>query len=104
MTNLSAERVGRQLIELENQLDQMLANVAKLNVSMMNANSELELPAHSAQRALIKASEAHRKLLDVRSDLIRTHAELRKISEERDDLWTGDCPPAEGKIDLDLAA
>lgn len=104
MTNLTAQRVGRQLLSIERDLDTMLGKVASFNASMIGANTELELDAVSGQRAMVKTSDAYRKLLDVRLDLIRTHAELRKISEVRGAIWEGDCPPPSGLSDTDLAA
>lgn len=104
MTNLSAQRVGRQLIAIEKDLDSMLGKIASLSASMIGANTELELDAFLGQRAMTKTSDAYRKLLDARMDLIRTHAELRKISEVHGAIWEGDCPPPSGLVDEELAA
>jgi len=102
MTNLAAVRVGRNLIAIEGEIDNMLRSLALLNADMTNASMDLELPGFLGQRALIKASDAHRKVLEARQDLIRTHEELRKISKESGDLWSGDCP--QSGIEGNLAA
>lgn len=100
-TALHAKRIARQLADCEQNVDILMAGTASLLVEMANARVASD-SFGTGQRAIARIVEAQRALAGVQSDLMRAHADLLKIGQERGDMLDGDCPPR-GQ-DLSVAA
>lgn len=96
--NVCTMRIARKLSECEEGADRLLANTAGLISEMVNARLESDFAFGTGQRAFVRIADAQKALLNAQSDLMRAHADLRKIAEERGGIWTGDCPPATGAL------
>jgi hypothetical protein len=70
---------------------------------MAQARLDTAAPVATGQVALMRLVKTIGALTDARSDIIRTHAELFKIGEERGDLpgVPSDCP--NGQIEREVA-
>lgn len=94
-------RIARQLAECEQNADLLMSGTATLLAEMANARLACD-SFGTGQRAIMRIVEAQRALAGVQADLIRAHADLSKIGQERGDMLDGDCPPK--GLDLSMAA
>ena len=93
---VAALRIGTNLQATEDRVDQALAEVGKLLVTLTEARIETASPLHIGHRAVTRLTDAAGKLGAVRSDLVRIHADMLKLAEERGDMLVG-CPSASDK-------
>lgn len=92
-----ALRIARQLGECEQGVDRLMAETATLLAELASARATCDAFG-SGQRAIIRVVDAQRAMASVQSDLMRAHADLLKLGEERGDLIDGDCPPSVGAL------
>lgn len=92
-----ALRIARQLGECEQGVDRLMAETATLLAELASARATCDAFG-SGQRAIIRVVDAQRAMASVQSDLMRAHADLLKLGEERGALIDGDCPPSVGAL------
>lgn len=91
---IAASRIVRELHASETEIDRAIASSATLLATMTQARLDTAAPAATGQVAIMRLVKTIGALTDARSDIIRTHAELYKVGEERADFPGGpsDCP------------
>ncbi|MBO0749446.1 MAG: hypothetical protein J2O44_03310 [Porphyrobacter sp.] len=87
-------RISRGLKTVEAGIDQLLAEAGELMADVTRARVALGESALAGQRPIARLSSLQQKLVEARSDIVRAHADLAKISAKQKDLPTG-CPVAE---------
>lgn len=92
-------RIARKLAQCENGADRLLADTASLLSEMAIARAECDTFG-TGQRALRRVVDAQCALASVQADLMRAHADLLRIGQERGDIMTGDCPPSQGSLEV----
>jgi hypothetical protein len=99
-------RLARDLTSSELEIDRALESSATLLATMARARVETGAPGDTGQIAIMKLVRALSSICDARKDIIQTHAELRKIGQERGDImFPGECPKASSESDAsDLKA
>lgn len=97
-SNIFTMRIVRSLAQCEEGADRLLADTAGLLSEMVAARLETDAAFGTGQRALSRVVEAQKSVLAAQVDLMRAHADLLKIGQERGDIWTGDCPPAKNEL------
>lgn len=91
-------RIVRSLAQCEEGADRLLADTSVLLSEMVAARRETDAAFGTGQRALSRIVEAQKAVLAAQTDLMRAHADLLKIGQERGDIMTGDCPPAQRQM------
>lgn len=99
-SNISTLRIARQLSKCEHGADRLLADTALLVAEMATARVDSGSPTGTGQRALQRLIGAQQALSEAQSGLIRAHADLLKIGQERGDILEGDCPPAKAEFSI----
>lgn len=90
-------RIARKLTDCEKGVDRLMADAASLLAELASARAECD-SFGTGQRAIARVVDAQRSLASVQSDIMRAHADLLKIGQERGDLWDGECPPSKGAL------
>jgi hypothetical protein len=100
---IAASRIVRELHASETEIDRAIASSASLLATMAQARLDTAAPGATGQVAIMRLVKTIGALTDARSDIIRTHAELFKVGEERGDLpgVPSDCP--NGQIHREVA-
>jgi hypothetical protein len=94
---VAAMRIGREINQLEQDLDTALSRAGVLMAEMASASRKTGVPAVESQRAFARAAAAVGKLVDARGDIVRSHEDLRRIAESADVLEK--CPPTTGFLE-----
>lgn len=90
---IAAQRITRNLLATENDLDRVLASGASLLADIAQARMDIGATAASGQIAIMRVTEALGALSTARKHFVQTHAELRKVGEERADfVLPSECP------------
>jgi hypothetical protein len=89
--NVAGLRISRGIMSVEAEIDQALAAAAELMADVTRARVALGESALSAQRPLARLSNVQQRLVEARSDVVRAHADLAKISAKQRDIPT-ECP------------
>ena len=97
-SNIATMRIARQLNKCEQGADRLLADTAILVAEMATARVESGTATGTGQRALQRVIAAQQALSEAQSGLTRAHIDLLKIGQERGDILTGECPPAQGEL------
>ena len=92
-STIATMRISRQLSICETGADRLLADTARLAAEMASARADCGAKTGTGQRAIQRVIEAQRSLVDAQAGLIRVHADLLKIGQERGDILDGECPP-----------
>jgi hypothetical protein len=102
----AAQRITRNLLATENDLDRVLASSASLLADIVQARIDVGADAASGQIAIMRVTEALGALSTARKQIVQTHSELRKVGEERADIvFPSECPKsAAEQDDRDLKA
>ena len=99
-SDIATMRINRDLNVSELELDQAIVSSATLLATMIHARLETQSPVSVGQVAVMRLVRSLGALSEARSDLIRTHAELLKVGQERGALMDGDCPPPSGELEV----
>ena len=99
-TPVAVMRIARQLNKCEQGADRLLADTAMLVAEMATARVDSGSVSGTGQRALQRVIAAQQALSEAQSGLIRAHVDLLKIGQERGDILTGKCPPAQGELSV----
>ena len=99
-TPVAVMRIARQLNKCEQGADRLLADTAILVAEMATARVDSGSASGTGQRALQRVISAQQALSEAQSSLIRAHADLLKIGQERGDIMQGECPPAVGELSI----
>ena len=89
--NVAGLRVSRGLKTVEAGLDELLAQAGELMADVTRAGLALGESALAGQRPIARLSSMQQKLVEARSDIVRAHADLAKISANQKDIPT-ECP------------
>ena len=94
MLNNSAAiaRISRELNAVEDAIDNAIGREGSLVATLAEVQSALGLPHHAGQEALMHMMAAQQALVKARGEMIRAHAGLLSVAQERMDFSTEDCP------------
>ncbi len=95
--NIAKDRISRELPEAELLVDQALASVSELMNTIVQARIDTGVPAATAQLAIRRLAKAQSALVDVSTDVLRAHDELKKVGREHAGWDTEECPPAQAR-------
>lgn len=93
-------RISRGIRNLENMLDEVLAEAGKLQADVSQARLTLDESALSTQRPIARLASLQQHIVDARSKIVGVHADLAKISAKQKDIpveCTSNC--ASGQVD-----
>lgn len=82
----AANRLIRELFESEVELDRAIARSAALLASVAQARVDTGTAFADGQIAMMRIVQGLTSMSQARSNLVRTHGELRRLGEERGDL------------------
>jgi hypothetical protein len=85
-------RISRGIRNLENMLDEVLAEAAKLQADVSQARLVLDESALSTQRPIARLASLQQHVVEARSKIVGVHADLAKISAKQRDIPT-ECSP-----------
>ena len=77
-----------------------MADTAILVAEMATARVESGSVSGTGQRALQRVISAQQAVSEAQLGLIRAHADMLKIGQERGDILEGECPPAQGELSV----
>lgn len=97
-SSIFTKRIVRSLTKCEEGADRLLADTAGLVSELVVARLETDAAFGTGQRALNRVVEAQKAVLCAQADLMRAHADLLKIGQERGDIMTEACPPGQGSL------
>lgn len=100
-TQISAARIVRDLNNSETEIDRALSSGALLLATMTQARLDTNAPLATGQVAIMRLVRSLNSMSDARADLVRVHAELLKVGQERADfsLDPNGCPKNSGTAD-----
>lgn len=103
-TQIAASRIVRDLLTSEIEIDRALSSSASLLATMIQARVDTDAPLATGQAAIMRLVRSLNSLTDARSDMIRVHADLLKVGQERANysLDPNGCP--NGSVDSDAQA
>lgn len=81
-TTAATARIVRELPQLEQTVDQAIADCAALMRTMALARQIENVSAGTGQVAFLRLSKAQQNLIDAASEVHRVHGELSKINHE----------------------
>ena len=95
-TQIAATRIVRELHNSETEIDQALASSASLLATMIQARVDTDAPMATGHTAIMRLVRSLSSLTEARGDLVRVHADLLKVGQERADfsLDPNGCPKA----------
>ena len=85
-TQIAAARIVRELHTSEIEIDRSLACSASLLATMIQARVETDAPMATGHTAIMRLVRSLSSLTEARGDLVRVHADLLKVGQERADL------------------
>lgn len=93
-SQVAATRIQRELDTSELEIDRALASSAALLASMAQARIDTDAPMATGHTAIMRLVRSLNSLSDARTDIIRVHADLLKVGQERADfsLDPNGCP------------
>ena len=101
---IAAQRITRNLVATENDLDRVLASSASLLADIVQARMDVGADISTGQVAIMRMTEILGALSTARKQLVQTHVELRKVGEARADFTLpSECPnkaSAEGDVSV----
>jgi hypothetical protein len=89
---IAALRVSRGIRNLENLLDEVLAEAGKLQADVSLARLAFDESALSTQRPIARLASLQQNIITARSKMAGVHADLAKISAKQRDIPT-ECSP-----------
>ena len=93
-------RISRGIRNLENMLDEVLAEAGKLQSDVSQARLTLDESALSTQRPIARLASLQQHIVDARSKIVGVHADLAKISAKQRDIPLECSPRCEnGQLD-----
>jgi hypothetical protein len=100
-------RISRGIRNVENMLDEVLAEAGKLQSDVSQARLTLDESALSTQRPIARLASLQQHIVEARSKIVGVHADLAKISAKQRDIpleCTPNCAGAELDGALTVAA
>lgn len=85
-TQIAASHIVRDLLNSEIEIDRALASGATLLATMIQARVETNAPLATGQTAIMRLVRSLGSMTDARGDMVRVHADLLKVGQERSDL------------------
>lgn len=85
-TQIAAARIVRELHTSETEIDQALASSASLLATMIQARVDTDAPMATGHTAIMRLVRSLSSLTEARGDIVRVHADLLKVGQERADL------------------
>lgn len=96
-SSVTTTRIARRLAQCEQGVDRLMAETATLLAELATARATHDAFG-SGQRAIGRLIEAQQAMAEVQASLLRAHADLAKVGQERGHLMDGDCPAPGGSI------
>jgi hypothetical protein len=93
-------RISRGIRNLENMLDEVLAEAGKLQSDVSQARLVLDESALSTQRPIARIASLQQHIVEARSKIVGVHADLAKISARQRDI-PATCSPDCASTDLE---
>jgi hypothetical protein len=81
---IAALRIGRSLNSVEDGLDTLIAEAGALLGTVTQARIATGAPASEGHRAIARLAALQNRLVEARGDVVRAHADLKKIAETSD--------------------
>ena len=93
-TQIAASHIVRDLLNSELEIDRALASSAALLATMIQARVDTDAPLATGQTAIMRLVRSLSSMTDARGDMVRVHADLLKVGQERADysLDPNGCP------------
>ena len=79
-------RISRGIRNIENMLDEVLAEAGKLQSDVSHARLTLDESALSTQRPIARLARLQQHIVEARSKIVGVHADLAKISAKQRDI------------------
>ena len=83
---IAATRIQRELDTSEQEIDRALASSAALLATMARARVDTDAPMATGHIAIMRLVRSLNSLSDARTAIIRVHADLLKVGQERADF------------------
>ena len=93
-------RISRGIRNLENMLDEILAEAGKLQSDVSQARLTLDESALATQRPIARLASLQQHIVEARSKIVGVHADLAKISARQRDIPLT-CSPNCASADLE---
>lgn len=100
---IAAQRITRNLLATENDLDRVLASSASLLADIAQARMDIGVDVATGQIAIMRVTEILGALSAARKQLVQTHVELRKVGETRADFVLPSECPSKGSVESDVS-
>ncbi len=100
-SQVAVARITREMKELEDAIDLVLARKNALVVSFTQARIDLKAPAHCGHVAMLRLASVEKHAISARGDAIRAHENFYHVGVERGDL-PEEKPPS-GSLDRFMA-
>lgn len=99
-TNVAQLRIGREVRDAEEALNEALIRQSQLFTSIISVRRDIGLAAFTAHEALLRITKSQQSLLTAGGDLARAHSNLSEVGTEIFGT-VGDtfCPPQKGVLD-----
>ena len=81
--DIATARIIRDLVNSETEIDNALASSASLLATMVQARIETNAPIATGHIAIMRLVRSLNSMSDARGDMVRVHAELLKVGQER---------------------
>ncbi|MBB4859168.1 hypothetical protein HNO88_002497 [Novosphingobium chloroacetimidivorans] len=81
---IAALRIGRSIIGVEADMDQLLVKSSQLMIEMASARAATGVEAHTLQQPMVRVANLQRSLMEARSELVRAHRDLSNLAEKMD--------------------
>lgn len=100
-TQIAASRIVRDLVNSEIEIDRALVSSASLLATMVQARVDTDAPLATGQTAIMRLVRSLSSLSDARGDMIRVHADLLQVGQERGafSLDPNGCPNGSNDIE-----
>lgn len=85
-TQVAATRIVRELNTSESEIDRALSSSAALLATLAQARLDTDAPVATGHTAIMRLIRSLNSLSDARTDMIRVHADLLKVGQERADF------------------
>ena len=85
-SQVAATRIQRELDTSEHEIDRALVSNAALLSTMAQARIDTDAPMATGHIAIMRLVRSLNSLSDARTQIIRVHADLLKVGQERGDL------------------
>jgi hypothetical protein len=80
---IAALRIARSIGQAEAQADDLLISLARLQIDLLTARREADVPVHTGQKAIMRLIAAQDCVVRGQNDVFRIHDSVADIARER---------------------